>query len=187
MARISGSSKQIPEADSRLENDYIFLESLNMRKTVVILGVAAAAILLFSLASGSRTHAQTAYDATALKGAYGFTEQGGVGTTNPLVGLGLITADGVGGVSGYENVQIYGVGTQTRSFQGSYTVNSDGTGSMTLVYAASAPAPDASGDVTSDSSQLTSTYNFVIVNNKLEMRGVRSENGVLVTSDFTRQ
>jgi hypothetical protein len=55
---------------------------------------------------------------------------------------------------------------------------------MTLTYAAPA---DASADSNVDSSQLTATYNFVIVNNKLEMRGVRSQNGVLVTSDFMRQ
>jgi hypothetical protein len=160
-----------------------------MQKLAVIFSVAAAAVISFwSLAPGGRAHAQTAYDATALRGAYGFTEQGGVGTSNPLVGLGLITADGVGGVTGYENVQIYGVGTQTRAFQGSYSVNPDGTGSMTLIYAAQATASaDGSADNPVDPSQLTSTYNFVIVNNKLEMRGVRSENGVLVTSEFTRQ
>ena len=160
-----------------------------MQKLVVILSVAAAAaISVWSLAPGGHAHAQTAYDATALRGAYGFTEQGGVGTTNPLVGLGLLTADGVGGVTGYENVQVYGVGAQTRAFQGSYSVNPDGTGSMTVIYAAAPTAStDGSTDTTADPTQLTATYNFVIVNNKLEMRGVRSENGVLVTSEFTRQ
>jgi hypothetical protein len=158
------------------------------RKLVVslaLLALAAGAAWQGWHQMGS-AHAASACSAAAFKGTYGFTEQGAIGTATPQVGLGVLVADGAGGISGSDTFQIYGVGTQQMTFAGSYTVNADGTGSMTLNCAA--PVTDNSLSATDTPAiALTTNYNFVIVNNQAELRAIRTENGTFVCTTFTRQ
>ena len=156
-----------------------------MKKHITVLSIAAlAGFAVWTFTPRVRVHAQTAIDNTTVQGIYGFTEQSAGGSDTPLVGLGLLIADGAGNISGHETVQILGAGTQVRSFLGLYSVNSDGTGSMTLNYA---PDPNADPSITPDPATLTANYSFVIVNNKLSLRGIRTANGILVTSEFMKQ
>lgn len=160
-------------------------------------GIAVAMIAGISgwgLASGSfsvrSAHAQAAYSVESVKGTYGYTIESGAGKAAPQVGVGLLVADGNGGLSGSESVQTYGTGNEARTFQGSYTVNADGTGTMTLNYAAPAANPAVSDEedtATFTPPALSVTYQFVLVNNKAEIRGIRSENGALTKADFKLQ
>ena len=156
-----------------------------MKKQIVVFSISAlAGFAVWTFTPRVRVHAQSVLDNTVVRGAYGFTEQSAGGSGTPLVGLGLLMADGAGNISGCETLQVLGVGTQVRNFQGLYSVNPDGTGTMTVNYA---PDPNADPTVTPDSSALSATYSFVVVNNKLSLKGIRTANGVLVTSEFTRQ
>jgi len=161
-----------------------------MKKTMLILSVAAVAGLAMWGVKSPSVHAQTGYNVAALKGTYGFTEQGGVGSNLPVVGLGVINADGNGAVSGYETINVYGSGMVQRTFQGFYTVNADGTGVLTLNYAALPSdqiGTNDDGTPVYPQSSLTIQYNFVVVNNKAEFRGMRTANGYFVTAAFARQ
>ena len=156
-----------------------------MKKQVLMLTIAAlSGIAVWTFGPKVRVHAQSVIDNTAVQGTYGFTEQSAGGSEVPLVGLGLLMADGAGNISGHETIQVLGAGTQIRNFQGLYSVNPDGTGTMTVNYA---PDPNADPTLTPDPSTLTATYSFVVVNNKLSLKGVRTANGVLVTSEFSKQ
>lgn len=153
-----------------------------------------AGISAWSLANGSFSvrpaHAQEAYSAASVKGSYGYTVENAAGNSAPLVGVGLLVADGNGGLSGSETLQVYGTGNVVRTFQGSYTVNADGTGTMMLNYAAPAGSQtNASADEDNSFTPpvLSAGYDFVIVNNRAEIRGIRSENGVLTKADFRLQ
>jgi hypothetical protein len=160
-------------------------EDQDLKQPIVVLSIAAfSAIAVSVFIPKMRVHAQSVIDNTAVRGTYGFTEQSAGGSNTSLVGLGLLTADGAGNICGYETLQVLGQGTQMRKFQGLYSVNPDGTGTMTVNYA---PDPNADPTVTPDSSTPSATYSFVVVNNRLSLKGIRTANGVLVTSEFTKQ
>jgi hypothetical protein len=155
-----------------------------MKKLPIILAVTAMAAIAY-LAISSQTHvrAAVAYSAGSVKGSYGFTEQGTYGLNNPLTGLGIVNTDGNGGLWGSETFQTVGTATQTLQFQGTYMVNSDGTGSLMFTYTNPATDPN-SGNVIGPTQ---ATYNFVVVNNQLQLQAIRSDNNIMVGATFTRQ
>jgi hypothetical protein len=151
----------------------------------------AAILLAAGIAGVSQFHVRPAraasgFSLSSVKGTYGYMIQGQMGATR----LGLLTADGNGGISGSDIVQAFG-GTQTQPFQGSYTVNNDGTGTMTLNY----PAPPAPPQPPQDPDNPTPVilppppiahYNFVLVNGRT-LRAISSDRNVFATGDFTLQ
>jgi hypothetical protein len=147
----------------------------------------AAGFAGWGLSQGSlhSVKAAAGYSAASLKGTYGYTLQGQVGTTAPLAGLGLLVADGNGGISGSETTQVYGVGMQTTSFQGSYSVKNDGTGTLIINYPA--PATDPDNPDAMPMPAVVARYHFVIVNGSLELKGMRGDNGTIATADFKLQ
>jgi hypothetical protein len=162
-----------------------------MKKHLTILGIAALAGLAFwgAHASSRAVHAQTGYTLDALRGTYGFTEQGSMGSNLAVVGIGVLNADGNGGVSGSENINILGQAAQSRTFQGSYTVKPDGTGMLTLNYAATPSdqiGTDEGGNPIYSQAGLIARYAFVVVNNKLEFRAIRGD-GYTSSAAFVRQ
>jgi hypothetical protein len=148
--------------------------------TVAIVAVAIAAWI------GARTAAaDTGYSLSSLNGSYGYMIQGTYSGSTPLVGIGVLQADGQGNISGSETSQFYGQGSMSRTYTGSYAVNPDGTGTVTLNYAPSPSDPtDGNGN---DIAVLTVSYSFVIVNSKAEFHAIRSDNGAIVTASFTKQ
>jgi hypothetical protein len=157
---------------------------------VCTLGAAMVAGLGgWGLASGpfkmQTAHAASGYSAVSMKGTYGYTVQGEVGSSTPLAGLGLLVADGNGGISGSETLQVYGGGTQTQSFQGSYTVNNDGTGTIIINYP-QPPVDPNNPDALPVQGQVA-RYHFVIVGGNAEIKAVRADNGTIATADFRLQ
>ena len=129
--------------------------------------------------------AASGFSAASVKGTFGYTLQCQIGTSTPLAGLGMMVADGNGGISGSETTQVYGVGVHTQVFQGSYTVRNDGSGTMVLNF----PAPPTDPD-NPDAVQLAgpiARYNFVIVNGLAELKAVRGDNGTIAIADFKLQ
>ena len=160
---------------------------------VCTLSVAlVAGVAGWSLSRGSMKSVKAAngFSAASLKGTFGYTLQGQIGTSSPLVGSGLMVLDGNGGVSGSETTQAYGVGMQTTTFQGSYSVHNDGSGTMVINYPA-LPAPPVDPDnpdaTPAAPPAVVARYNFVIVNGSAELKAIRGDNGTTVVADFKLQ
>jgi hypothetical protein len=76
------------------------------------------------------------YDVSLLNGGYAYSISGSAmdpisGSTTRIAEAGRLTADGAGNVSGVDTVVVAG-STTRRTFTGTYTVNSDGTGALVL-------------------------------------------------------
>jgi hypothetical protein len=99
--------------------------------------VALAATPAIAASNGDPAPQQS-FSAASLQGAYASRFSGEVNTGKewvPFLGTGVFIADGSGHVSGHET---YMVGTQvcTATITGTYTVESDGTGSDAIAYKA---------------------------------------------------
>jgi hypothetical protein len=80
--------------------------------------------------------AQGGCTAANLKGAYGLALNGFFYTPDGFQGVyasaGLAVADGNGGITGTDTVNLDGTPTRGRQFTGTYTINSDCTGTTSL-------------------------------------------------------
>ena len=108
---------------------------------ILALAVAGASL---TLSLGSRAaqvvHADstpTTCDATTLNGAYGYTLSGYAYDANYNIyisaAVGRFVADGNGGVTGSDSMN-FDSSIFKRKITGTYTINSDCTGSVTLTY-----------------------------------------------------
>src|ERR1051326_3403846 len=125
-----------------------------MKKYAMLIALAVGLAGLAARQFVPTVHAQTGYTVDALKGAYGFVEQGGTGPA-AQVALGVLVADGMGGVTGSTTLPVLGLGTQTINFRGTYSVEPSGCGNMTITYDALPVSSDAA-DATAQT--LTATY-----------------------------
>jgi hypothetical protein len=94
-----------------------------------------------------------------------------------MTGLGLITFDGAGGVTGWEATQVANRNLVT-TFTGTYSIGADGVGTMRLVH--SLPATGSEEEAPTQ----TAEYKFLVVNENgvHEIKAIRSENGLAVIS-----
>ncbi len=130
-------------------------------------------------------HAAATFTNASLKGTFGYTFSGSAGGAVPVAGFGILNADGNGGISGTETTGAFGASLVTRPFVGTYAINGDGTGTVTISYT---DVPADSGDVgTPTSMPVSAHYSFVIVNGAKELRSVRTDPGVVTTANFAMQ
>jgi hypothetical protein len=71
------------------------------------------------------------YDTNSLKGAHGFSYSGSIDGMGAVASSGRIDFDGKGGVEAVFTTSVGGL-PFTGSFEGTYTVNTDGTGSVVV-------------------------------------------------------
>lgn len=129
-------------------------------KCILFAALAAAA----SLPSAP---AQTqSYTNASLKGTYVFTETGLPSAAGAIASAGLLTADGNGGISGTITQRIPGQFAASRGAIGTYQINQDGSGSLTL----SATAPGNEDDVV--------TRRYQMVFSKAGLTGVSADQGL---------
>lgn len=148
-----------------------------------------AGLVGWGLYRGTTAKASNGFTCTSLQGVYGYTVQGTIGMTTPLAAMGVLTADGKGGISGTETLQVYGQGTQVTQFQGSYSVDAGGTGTMIINYPAlpAQPITDPDNPPLPPPAPVVARYSFVIVNGVAELRGMRADNGIIATAAFRQQ
>src|SRR5215467_10303012 len=77
-----------------------------------------AGIAVMSQIHVGQVRAASGFSIGTVKGTYGYVIQGQMGATR----LGLLVADGNGGITGSDMLQAFG-GAQSQPFQGTYTVN----------------------------------------------------------------
>ena len=102
---------------------------------VFILLAAGAAIGRFTVQQPA-ARAQSGCSVASFKGAYGLSVSGFFYDVDGFQGVyasgGLAVADGAGGITGTDTVNYDGTPTRGRQFTGTYTVNNDCTGTMSL-------------------------------------------------------
>jgi hypothetical protein len=146
----------------------------------------AAALVLLSLGALGSGYAQSNSHACSNKliwGNYGFTVQGtklaGTGPTGPQVGVAMTQFDGKGGLTQIDTVTIDGLVVADFTHgpaTGTYTVNSDCTGTFTINFTDNRP---------------TVVVNFVVVSNGDEIDTVvisaGGNQGILATGSVGKR
>ena len=141
-----------------------------------VLLAAGALFVHFQTQKAPRVvHAQTGCDATSLNGAYGYTYTGfyfdRAGNTNFLSVSGRFVADGQGNITGKESDSFSGQLLKGDPYTGTYTINSDCTGSLS----------------TSSQAVGGAAYDFVLVNSGAEIQLVETDSGTNVTGSGKKQ
>jgi hypothetical protein len=111
----------------------------------------------------------------SLKGSFGITTSGWIvalGPVGPVGEVGTITFDGTGGVSQATTVSLNGTILPNRMSSGTYVVNAECTGSLSLTL------PPPAG---------VSNSNFVIVDHGKELRLINAGAGRVLTGNAKRQ
>lgn len=147
-----------------------------MKRIFSVLLTLAAAVALVVLPGVTAVHAQCT-NAT-LTGNYGYNfpgfvtpGRGTMGNEVPWAVVGVVTLDGAGNISNRYTAAINGVIYTGQTASGTYTVNSDCTGSITFT------AGDAAGG----------TYNLVIIGGGTEFVGISTNAGNTASFDAKKQ
>jgi hypothetical protein len=144
-------------------------------KRITSIEVALIVFGLFALSVVPNAQAQC-YDRT-LNGSFALVGTGDKvtgGNAGPRAVVGLLTADGEGHLSGFITKSSNGTIYQNLTVTGTYTVNSDCTGSATFT----------------DSVSETKNFNFVIVEKPggdLEVLGIQTDDGHVTTFTLKTQ
>jgi len=106
------------------------------KKAITVLALVALAVLIGRFTVQSIARAQDGCAVANLKGAYGLAINGFFyyqdGTQGVYASAGVAIADGNGGMSGIDTVNIDGAPTRGRQFNGTYSINNDCTGTVSL-------------------------------------------------------
>jgi hypothetical protein len=140
-----------------------------MKQAITSVVFVISLVSLLALGLVSRAQAERCSNAS-FKGSYGASCGGFVGDS-PLAVIGVLTADGNGNISGVETLSVNGVITSGVTLTGTYTVNADCTGSIETT------APD--GAVTD--------HDFILDDNKKEIRIIVTETGAVVVCTGRKQ
>ena len=130
---------------------------------LVLAGVAISTAVL-----RTRTvHAQTGCDATTLTGAYGYNMSGSYydnqSNWNVIADTGRIVADGAGNLTGTSSFMNDAYSFTRRTLTGTYTLNSDCTGSAKITY----------------SDKEVAGLDIVVVNNGKEVNMIQTDTAVI--------
>jgi hypothetical protein len=136
--------------------------------TSVVFVMAFVSLLVLGLVS--RVQAEQCSDAS-FKGTYGTSCEGTVVGVGPLTVVSILTADGGGNISGVETLSVNGGITPGVTLTGTYSVDADCTGSIVTT------TPD--GSVTD--------HDFVLDDNKKEIRIIVTEPGAVVVCTGRKQ
>jgi hypothetical protein len=143
-------------------------------KKMVLTGLAAAVALALSAGTGA---AKGGFSLSRVKGTYANTFHG------TIDGTGTLIADGAGNIIGGTETANDGTNVCTGSLTGSYTVNPDGTGTLTIIFTTDHTAPNIGA---CPSVSATSHAAIVVVSKKLiDVAG--TDPTVLVSGSLTRQ
>jgi hypothetical protein len=144
--------------------------------------VSARQILLTGLftvlctLSAQTTPASPAYSAASLQGNYVLTESGtNLQSQANYAGVSVLNLDGSGNVNGTAYLVAGAFAASGNTVTGSYTVGSDGWGTMALV----APALDGSGNMNLSSYSILLTSNGIVVG--------RTDNGIFAQASLVSQ
>lgn len=134
-----------------------------MSSMKVTFGMLMGACAITMLCGGAS--AGGGFSDRSIKGSYASTFQGSViqaGSLLPINGTAVFTADGAGHISGHESFVFNGTICTGVTSKGTYTVNSDGSGTTSFTFSSS--NPDCSGTYT-QSLAIADSGRVVVLNN----------------------
>ena len=106
------------------------------KKAIAVFALVALAVLIGNFTVQSVARAQNGCTVANLKRAYGLAINGFFyyqdGTLGVYASAGMANADGNGGISGTDTVNIDGSPTRGRQFNGMYSINNDCAGTVSL-------------------------------------------------------
>jgi hypothetical protein len=113
-------------------------------KTAIAVSVLVAfGLCLWTFKRAPVARAQNACSVSSLQGTYGLAVDGFFYDVDGFQGVyasaGVAVADGAGGITGTDTVNVDGTPTRGRKFTGTYTVNTDCSGNMVLKDSTGAP------------------------------------------------
>jgi hypothetical protein len=140
--------------------------------------IATTALVVFTIAALrspiAQAQDQTGCDATTITGGYGFNLKGFVydsrGNSYLLASIGRLEADGNGALNGTDTFSFDGTIVK-RKMTGTYTINSDCTGSASL----------------QNSDNSTAHLDLVVVNNGKEINVIQTDPGFIFSGVLKRQ
>jgi len=153
-----------------------------MKKTISLIFFGALIfgsgfVARHELAPIRAVHAQSACDATSLSGGYSYSLSGyaydSSGNVYILASVGRMAPDGAGNLAGSETFDLDGT-IQQRKYTGTYTMNSDCTGSMVW-------------QVTQGNSTSTTHADFSAANNSREINFIQTDTDVILSGTFKKQ
>lgn len=125
----------------------------------------------------AQTVAVTTYTNASLKGSFSFVETGFPGPAGTVAAVGVLTADGSGGVTGNLTARWPGQGVFNTDVTGQYQINQDGTGQLTIGVA----IPSSNSD------QLPVARSYSLVFSKRGVSGITSDQGLFSILDLEAQ
>lgn len=146
-----------------------------MKRVATLIIVAGMLVggstLTLRLISAPKVQAQNSCTVASFQGAFGYTFTGLAGVNAlPFAAVGRLVADGQGNVSGAETQSDNGV-ISRRNYTGTYTVNSDCTGSQ----------------VTNDNLGKTVKCDFVIVSGGREIQVIETDANTSIVGTLRQQ
>ena len=106
------------------------------KAALAVLSVLALGVLIGRFTLQPVARAQSGCSVASLKGSYSVAINGFFYDVNGNQGVyasaGLVAADGAGGITGTDTVNIDGTPTRGRQFTGTYTINADCSGSVSF-------------------------------------------------------
>ena len=143
---------------------------------IAVLVLAGALVVRYQFQKAPQVvHAQAGCDATSLNGTYGFNFAGvyfdSSGNTVYDSSAGLWTVDGQGNMTGKETDSFDGQIYRADTYTGTYTVNSDCTGSLT----------------TNSKTVGVANYDFTLTNGHNQILLVENDTGTNITGQATKQ
>jgi hypothetical protein len=143
---------------------------------LAVLLVAGGLWMRFQPAMVTRVvHAQTGCSVASLVGSFGYSLSGiyfdNAGNTNYFSASGIFTADGQGNTTGHESDSFSGQILQADPIAGTYSVNSDCSGSF----------------ITNSMTSGSANYDFVLTNGLNQLQLVETDAGNNVPGQATRQ
>ena len=117
---------------------------MSIKTVFAILALITLGLLIGRFTAQPVARAQSGCTLANLKGAYGLAVNGFFydpfdGSQGIYSSAGLVIADGNGGITGTDTLNLDGTPTRGRQFTGTYTVNPDCTGTMNLKDAKNVP------------------------------------------------
>jgi hypothetical protein len=141
-----------------------------VRHNIRFISLVSCFASVFVLGIVSNVQAQAKCSDASLKGSFGVTSTGTIVGVGPLAAVGVVTFDGEGNHTGFDDISINGT-ISRGTFSGTYKVNPDCTGS----------------DIENFEGGPTIQRNFVIVDNGREIRFIVTNPGNAVTAVAKKQ
>jgi hypothetical protein len=144
-------------------------------KKLVVTGLLVVAALALCAGTGSSKPGSFGFSLRSFSGTYAASFQGGV------AGTGTLTADGAGNVTAGTETVNDGTNICVGTLTGTYTVNSSGTGTLTIIFTTTSTVAGLC-----PSSPNTQTAAIVLVSDdRIEVSG--TEVGLVETGSLRRQ